>query len=313
MSFKNYLDIARPSHWFKNIFMIPGIVVAVWLTREWSDNFWFLVLLGFISTCLIASANYSINEWLDAEFDKYHPLKKNRPSVSGLVQRKGVYTQYFFLSVIGLYLASLVSFYFLLTSLLLLIMGLLYNVKPFRTKDKMYLDVLSESINNPIRFALGWFMVTSTFLPPLSLLVAYWMAGAFLMAVKRYAEFRFIGDQTTAALYRRSFRFYTENNLLVSILFYGMSFAFFFGVFMVKHRIELLLSLPFFSVLFGWYLALGMKADSPAQRPEKLYKEKLFWMFIVCLTAGIAVLLWVDFPALHFFLENHFNEPPQTY
>lgn len=312
MELKNYIAIARPSHWFKNIFMVPGTVVAVWLTHEFPSNFFLIALIGLASTCLIASANYSINEWLDAEFDKYHPLKKNRPSVNGKVVVKGVYVQYAILAVVGLSLAAFVSKYFLITSAILLVMGVLYNVKPFRTKDKMYLDVLSESINNPIRFSLGWFIISSQFLPPLSLLVAYWMGGAFLMAVKRYAEFRFINDPTTAALYRRSFRFYTENNLLVSILFYAMSFAFFFAVFMLKHRIELLLSLPFFSLLFCWYLSMGMRADSPAQRPENLYKEKLFWIFIAGLVISIGILLWVDFPTLHFFLENHFSEQAQS-
>ena len=44
----------------------------------------------------------------------------------------------------------------------------------FRTKDIPYLDVLSESINIPIRLMLGWFMVTSVFLPPLILVLTYW-------------------------------------------------------------------------------------------------------------------------------------------
>ncbi len=42
-------------------------------------------------------------------------------------------------------------------------MGVLYNVKPFRTKDIAYLDVLSESINNAIRLLLGWFFVTADY------------------------------------------------------------------------------------------------------------------------------------------------------
>ena len=36
-------------------------------------------------------------------------------------------------------------------------MGCLYNIPPIRTKDHAYVDVLSESINNPIRFLVGWY------------------------------------------------------------------------------------------------------------------------------------------------------------
>ncbi len=306
MSLIKYIKIARPNHWFKNIFIIPGTIFALLIFPNYS---WLVVgkfIVGFFSVCLVASANYVINEWLDADFDRHHPLKKDRPSVTGGIEAKYVYLEYLILIILGLSLAALVSIYFLLTAVLLLVMGVIYNVKPLRTKDKLYVDVLSESINNPIRFALGWFIVTSSLLLPSSLLIAYWMAGAFLMAVKRYAEYRFINNKEIAGLYRRSFRFYNENNLLVSILFYAMSFAFFFGVFMVKYRIELLLTLPLFSILFCWYLHLGMKADSPAQRPEGLYKERAFSLYFILVILVVVALLFFHFPFLAYFLNKSF-------
>jgi decaprenyl-phosphate phosphoribosyltransferase len=306
MGIKNYIKIARPNHWFKNIFIIPGTIFALLVFPDFSWSSVIKFIIGFLSVCLVASANYVINEWLDAESDKYHPLKKDRPSVSGLVAKKLVYIEYILLVLAGLGLAFFVSYYFLATAVLLLVMGVIYNVKPFRTKDRVYLDVLSESINNPIRFLLGWFIIANSLSLPSSLLIAYWMGGAFLMAVKRYSEYRFIGNKETAGLYRRSFRYYNENNLLVSILFYAMSFAFFLGVFMVKYRIELLLSLPLFSLLFCWYLRLGMKDDSPAQRPEGLYKEKLFTVFIVFIIITVAALMFLNIPFLSYFLEKSF-------
>lgn len=62
----------------------------------------------------------------------------------------------------------------------------------------MYVDVLSESVNNPLRMLLGWFMVTSVLVPPVSLLICYWMAGCYLMALKRFSEYREIGDPEVA-------------------------------------------------------------------------------------------------------------------
>ena len=80
---KKYLKIARIDHWIKNLFIIPGTVIAILLTNDSLADVHFLTFaLGFLSTCFIASANYVINEWLDAPFDKYHPTKKNRPAVS---------------------------------------------------------------------------------------------------------------------------------------------------------------------------------------------------------------------------------------
>lgn len=84
-----------------------------------------------------------------------------------------------------------------------------YNVRPLRTKDRVYLDVLSESLNNPIRLLMGWAMIDSSSLPPVSL----------LGDCKRLSEWRDIaasGGRETLALYRRSFARYDEARLSTS-------------------------------------------------------------------------------------------------
>lgn len=306
LNYRDYIAIARPDHWFKNIFVIPGVVFAEIITQKSEFQLLAPLLLGFISICSIASANYVINEWLDAETDRFHPTKKNRPAAAGKLNPFLVYLEYAILVAIGLLLANLISPYFLATSVLFMIMGIIYNVPPFRTKERVYLDVLSESVNNPIRLMLGWFMVTSYPLPPSSLLLGYWMGGAFLMAIKRYGEFRFIGDAKIAGLYRRSFRYYSEKKLLVSSFFYSLCAAFFLGVFLVKYRIEFLLLLPFLAFLFSWYLYIGMKANSPVQNPEKLLRQKFLFAYLVGLMLLSTILLIVDIPWLHWFLENSF-------
>ena len=48
--------------------------------------------------------------------------------------------------------------------------------------------VIVESLNNPLRFLFGWFAVTLHFAPPVSVLLAYWCGGAFLMAAKRVLQ-----------------------------------------------------------------------------------------------------------------------------
>lgn len=297
-SMNDYLRIARIDHWFKNLFVLPGVAVAALLTETEFSTFFAPLLIAILSTCLVASANYVINEWLDRDFDRHHPLKNCRPSAAGRIKGHYVALEYTILSGIGLGLAGQVSKEFLLFSVVLLVMGIVYNVKPFRTKDRAYLDVISESINNPLRFLLGWFVVTSHALPPSSVLLAYWTGGAFLMAVKRFAEYRFIGNPDTAGLYRRSFQYYTEEKLLVSSFFYGLCSAFFLGIFLIKYRIEFVISFPFLALLFAWYLAIGLRAQSAAQTPEKLYREKKFVAYVVLVVVVLAALFIVDIPII---------------
>ena len=307
-SIQDYVQLARPDHWFKNIFMIPGMVFAyMYFHPELNLGLLGKLMLAVISTCLIASANYVINEWLDAEFDKHHPVKKLRPSVTKSLNPRIIYTQYVILAIIGLSIAWYLSLMFFYTSLLLLVMGFIYNVKPFRSKERAYLDVLSESVNNPIRFILGWLVFAPIVFPPISILVAYWMGGAFLMACKRYAEYRYINDPELAGKYRRSFKTYTENSLLISIFFYALTATFFLGIFLIKHRIELLLTFPLFALMFSWYLRIALRTDSTAQRPEKLYTNKYFMVFLILFGIFISALLFIDIPWLHFFLQKNFG------
>ncbi|MEE3451674.1 MAG: UbiA family prenyltransferase, partial [Acutalibacteraceae bacterium] len=146
---KNYVKIARPDHWIKNFFIMPGVAIAFLLTEHSIRDINIIKLIcAFFATCMIASANYVINEWLDAPFDKFHPTKKNRPVVAENMKFSIVIAEYIALIIVGVILSLLVNKPFLITSLILLFMGFLYNVKPFRTKDIAYFDVLSESVNN---------------------------------------------------------------------------------------------------------------------------------------------------------------------
>jgi 4-hydroxybenzoate polyprenyltransferase len=299
-----YVRIARVDHWFKNLLVLPGTVIALMLTRAPVSETIVPLLVGMASVCLVASANYVINEWLDRDFDRHHPSKRLRPSVSGQIRGSYVAVEYALLVAVGLGLGAAVGRQFLVLAAALLLMGLVYNVRPVRTKDRVYLDVLSESVNNPLRFLLGWSVVEAHALPPSSVLLAYWMGGAFLMATKRFAEYRSIGDAEVAGRYRRSFRFYTEDKLLISTFFYAIASGFFLGVFLVKYRIEYLLSFPFFALLFAWYLSIGLRPHSPTQSPERLYRETAFVVYLCVLAVVVGVLSVVDIPWLHVFMDR---------
>lgn len=303
---KNYIKIARPDHWVKNIFIMPGIAVAFLLVGLPSiavliKNF----ILGFFATCMIASANYVINEWLDAEFDKYHPTKKYRPVVAADMKFSLVMVEYVILAVLGIAASVFINRSFLWMEVWLLVMGIIYNVKPIRSKDIPFFDVLSESINNMIRFLLGWFIVTNAQIPPCSILLGYWMGGAFLMGIKRFAEYRMIGDPRVAGLYRKSFAHYTEQTLLCSSMFYAFCATFCMGIFLVKYRLEYVLAMPFLFLLFVYYLYIAFKEDSAVQKPEKLYKEKKLILFVVLIVVVFGILTFVNIPILNLFQEPY--------
>ena len=295
-----HLRIARVDHWVKNVFVLPGIVVALSIDRSvigtallW-NVFW-----GFASVCLIASSNYVLNEILDAPSDRMHPTKHLRPVPSGQVSIPWAYAEWIALMIAGIGLGLLVSVLFSLTMAALWIMGCVYNISPIRTKDVPYLDVLSEAVNNPLRMLAGWYMTLTTLLPPVSLLISYWMVGSYFMATKRFAEYREIADARRSAAYRKSFAHYTEPRLLVSIMFYGSHAMLFFGAFLMRYRMELILSFPLVALVMAAYLELAFKPESAAQQPEKLYREPLLMASVIICALVMTILLFVDVPILH--------------
>lgn len=301
--FVSYLQIARPDHWFKNVFMLFGFIVALFYAPDLFHSvltfrFGLHLCAAFVSACLVASSNYVINEILDAPTDRSHPVKKMRPIPSGRCRAAVCYAEWLLLAAIGLFMARQISLHFFCSVLALWIMGVIYNVRPVRSKELPYLDVLSESVNNPLRLLMGWYILPMNTVPPVSLVISYWMVGAFFMAAKRWAEYRQINDAVRAGEYRRSFKWYTPDRLMISMFFYSVACALFLGIFIVRYHVELILSTPLIAGFFAYYLKIAFMENSPVQAPEHLYKQTGLMIYLVLCVVVFFGLMFVHIPEL---------------
>lgn len=300
---RGLVEIARVDHWFKNVFVLPGVVVAVGFAPLSANPavvevFLVRLVLGLLAVCLVASSNYVLNEILDAPYDLHHPEKSQRAVPSGRVNVGLGYVEWLVLAAVGIGIGAFLSFGLGGALAALWAMGCVYNVPPIRSKDVPYIDVLSESVNNPLRMLVGWYIVSPGGLAPVSLLVSYWMVGCYFMAIKRFAELRHIGDRSRATAYRRSFGKVTEQSMLISIVFYASAAMLFFGAFAMRYRIELIVSFPLIALVMAIYLAVGFRPDSAAQRPEGLYREPALMLAVVACTILVVALLFVDLPTV---------------
>ena len=83
---EGYIKIARIDHWIKNLFVLPGLVVAFSVEPGlFGRTDWVQVIIGIVAVCLISSSNYVLNEILDAPSDRVHPFKSSRPLAAGTV------------------------------------------------------------------------------------------------------------------------------------------------------------------------------------------------------------------------------------
>jgi 4-hydroxybenzoate polyprenyltransferase len=300
----DYLAMTRPDHWIKHVLIIPGVAFAMIMSGAAPADY--TTLAERLGACLLvamalSSANYTINEWLDAPFDAMHPTKRMRPAVQKTMYPSVVFAQYILLTSVGMLLASTLGGSFSAVAVVFAIFGAIYNVRPIRAKDHAFLDVIVESLNNPLRFLFGWFAVTPQVAPPVSILLAYWFGGAFLMAAKRVSEHRAIveaGGTASLAAYRPSFAVYTQSSLVTSCLVYAQGFAFMMAIFLLKYRIEYLVVIPLFIALFAGYMRLALTPDSAAARPEALMRHPAMLIGAAVTMALFGVLTFVDLPWL---------------
>ena len=292
-----YLKIARPDHWLKNIFIVFGHVVVVALHPDcWDHGDAVLpALVSLVPACLIASANYILNEILDAPFDRLHPTKRHRGIPAGRVKVKYLWVMMGVLIVAGFWMAArLFSDGYVLALGMLLASGLVYNIPPVRLKDRAFMDVIAESFNNPIRLWLGWFALSlgEWRWPPWTIVLAWWAFGALLMTGKRYAEFRFINDPEVSGRYRKSFSVYTENSLIIAMITYANLFCFGAGLAMASLPPLRGQVLVFPVILFAIiaYFRHAMSETGARLEPEQLLRNPwlLLWSGV---TAGLS--LWL--------------------
>lgn len=296
-----YIKICRPDHWLKNIFILFGHVVSITLVLDFQIEWRHvsLAILSLIPACLIASANYILNEILDAPFDAMHPTKKHRGIPAGKVKVSILWWIKAGLIVSAFLLAWLFGFNWAYQAALalLLISGIVYNVKPLRLKDRAFMDVIAESFNNPIRLWLGYYALAApNFVPPISIVLAWWFFGALLMTGKRYSEFRFIADAELSGRYRRSFQVYTEKSLILAMITYANLFCFCTGVAMAVYpRLnDLVFVFPLIVLAVVAYFQHAMKEETARLEPEQLLQNP--WVVVTTLaTGGLTLwLLWAN-------------------
>lgn len=81
-----YFRLLRPHQWLKNLMLFfPPFLSGALLQPGMAEK----GALPFVSFCLASSATYVFNDVVDAESDRLHPVKKQRPVACGEVPVKG--------------------------------------------------------------------------------------------------------------------------------------------------------------------------------------------------------------------------------
>ena len=155
------IRLMRPWDWVKNLFiLIPALFwMASPLRASQSVSASSVVgwtLLTFAAFSLLASSVYCINDALDAEKDRKHPVKKRRPVASGAVSPATAFGLGIVLGVIALALGAFVGFGVFLVFALYVLLQFCYNAG---AKYLILVDVVVLAFGFVLRAAAGAYAI----------------------------------------------------------------------------------------------------------------------------------------------------------
>jgi hypothetical protein len=67
----------------------------------------------------------------------------------------------------------------------------------------------------------------------------------------------------------------------------------------VRYHLELILFTPLAAGVFAYYLHIGMLPDSPVQNPEKLYRQRGFFAYLVFCSVVFVLLMFTSIPGIY--------------
>ncbi len=146
---KSLIKVARPGHWPKNGVVLAALVFAGSAAEVPMVELAFAAMAVF---CLLSSMAYTVNDIIDREKDKQHPLKKERPVASGKLPVSTAWLFAFGLAAVGLGTAWWISCNFLYISLGFVALNFLYS---FWLKNVVVLDVMMIALNFVVRAYAG--------------------------------------------------------------------------------------------------------------------------------------------------------------
>lgn len=186
MKLVKYLRLIRVHQWIKNGF----VFVPLLFSQHLFDLYYFLdALSAFIVFCFASSAIYVINDIVDVEADRAHPVKKDRPLPSGDISTGAAIVTASFMLVLVLWLMMYFNNEFIFLVVGFIVLNVVYS---FWLKNVVLLDIFSIAAGFSIRVLAGAFAIQV----PISswLLLTTMFISLFLGVMKRRSELVLVSE-----------------------------------------------------------------------------------------------------------------------
>jgi 4-hydroxybenzoate polyprenyltransferase len=170
----------RPAQWIKNLFIFAPLIFSL---NIFNADLVLLSAAAFFLFCLLSGAVYILNDLVDREEDKLHPVKSARPLASGQLSPRAALAAFFVITTLSLGGAWLVNLPFFIAVLAYLFIQIGYS---FRFKHVVILDVFIIAFGFFIRVIAGGLAIRVYISP--WLLICTLLLALFLSLSKRRHE-----------------------------------------------------------------------------------------------------------------------------
>lgn len=188
---KPFFKTLRPKQWSKNLFIFAALVFDVKLFQ--SAPF-LRTIAGFVLFCLLSSTIYLINDLVDIEKDRQHPVKKNRPLASGQLSPKVAIIGAVVIGVVCVPLSFALETYFGLIAISYVVLMITYS---FFLKNMVIVDVMTIAAGFVLRVVAGVVLVHVERFSPW-LYVCTTLLALFIAVGKRRNELALLKDNANA-------------------------------------------------------------------------------------------------------------------
>lgn len=178
----------RPHQWVKNLFIFPALIFSKHLFQP---VYLLESLAAFVLFCALSGTVYIFNDLMDAEEDRHHPIKKNRPIAAGRISRQAGWALFAAFSAVTLLLSFLLEFHFGLICSVYFLVNMGYSSY---LKRVALVDVLVVSLGFVIRAAAGGIVLAVEVSP--WLLVCTMLLALFLVLAKRRHEITLLDERS---------------------------------------------------------------------------------------------------------------------
>ena len=146
--FNSVLSLLRVHQWAKNLLIFVPLILA----RRHDLETWSEALLAFAAFSLVASSTYVLNDLVDADADRNHPVKKARPLASGDIDSGKGIAAIVALLVVGMAVAAFVNLTYMGLLALYYVGTTAYT---FRLKRMLVIDVVAIGCFYTLRIIAG--------------------------------------------------------------------------------------------------------------------------------------------------------------